>query len=223
MVFVSEFVPFTSAPRNRLYEPVVALEPASNPNAALRWPVELEKSAKAFAVFRVPIVLEWSAPLPVAALPLPVVLEYSVSSPGRGVGAARCIEEHRVRAAGPVLTARGVGIKGFPPARCVGDPKSVGIQSVSPVGRVDPTSVVLSAGHDHNHPSDSAAQRYLTHGVLQANMFRTDRGDDEPGSFEWKDGSIAGCTDARGDDDDEIVVTDTGALSVLYRHSQSGC
>lgn len=91
------------------------------------------------------------------------------------------------------------------------------------IARVDPTFLVFSAGHDHNHPSDGAAQRYLTHGVLQANMFRTDRGDDERGSFEWKAGAIAGCTDARGDDDVEIVVTDTGTLSVAYREAHSGC
>ena len=30
------------------------------------------------------------------------------------------------------------------------------------------------------------------------NIFRTDRGDDEPGPFEWKQGAVAGCVDPGG-------------------------
>jgi hypothetical protein len=37
-------------------------------------------------------------------------------------------------------------------------------------------------------------------------MFRTDRGDDEPGGFEWKKGSLPGCNDPAGDDDVEVVL-----------------
>ena len=68
---------------------------------------------------------------------------------------------------------------------------------------VDPRFVIFSAGHAHQHPTEAAAERYLAHGVPVANIFRTDRGDDEPGPFEWKVGSISGCRDPRGDDDVE--------------------
>jgi hypothetical protein len=54
-------------------------------------------------------------------------------------------------------------------------------------------------------------------------MFRTDRGDDEPGGFEWKKGSLPGCNDPAGDDDVEVVLPKTGTVSVGYRATQSGC
>jgi competence protein ComEC len=41
---------------------------------------------------------------------------------------------------------------------------------------VDPQFVIFSAGHDHGHPSRGAAGRYLAHGILEPNLFRTDRG-----------------------------------------------
>ncbi len=55
---------------------------------------------------------------------------------------------------------------------------------------VDPQFVIFSSGHDHQHPTHNAATRVLTHGVTADRMFRTDLGDDESGSFEWKAGSI---------------------------------
>jgi beta-lactamase superfamily II metal-dependent hydrolase len=91
------------------------------------------------------------------------------------------------------------------------------------VDAVAPTFVVFSAGSQHQHPSKGAAERYLAHGVQLQNMFRTDRGDDEDGPFEWKAGSIAGCQDGRGDDDVEIVIRGSGSLEVAYRHSGDGC
>ncbi len=51
---------------------------------------------------------------------------------------------------------------------------------------VDPGFVVFSAGHDHHHPTSSAAGRYTSAGVPVNRIFRTDRGDDE-GSGEWAD------------------------------------
>lgn len=88
---------------------------------------------------------------------------------------------------------------------------------------VDPQFVIFSAGHDHGHPSRGAAGRYLAHGIPEANLFRTDRGDDEPGDVEWKVGSITGCVDPRGDDDVEIVLRQNSSVAVAYRQASGGC
>lgn len=90
------------------------------------------------------------------------------------------------------------------------------------IEEVDPTFVIFSAGHNHEHPSHDVVQRYLTNGVQAANIFRTDRGDNEGGA-EWAAGSIPGCSDGRGDDDVEIVLPATGAPAVAYRQAANGC
>jgi hypothetical protein len=90
------------------------------------------------------------------------------------------------------------------------------------IAAVDPEFVVFSAGHRYDHPTDSAAQRYIDHGVSVQNMFRTDRGDDEGGA-EWDEGRIAGCHDQDGDDDVEIVLPASGPAKVRYRQPASGC
>lgn len=87
---------------------------------------------------------------------------------------------------------------------------------------VDPTFVIFPAGHAHDHPTDGAAQRYIKHGVPLANIFRTDRGDDE-GAGEWDHGRVNGCSDGRGDDGVDIVLTNNGTVQVDYRQSSSGC
>ena len=87
---------------------------------------------------------------------------------------------------------------------------------------VDPTFVIFSAGHDHEHPTEGTAGRYLAHGVSVSNIFRTDRGDDE-GGFEWDEGRIPGCKDKRGDDDVEIILPANGAPTVKYRLAAAGC
>ena len=56
-----------------------------------------------------------------------------------------------------------------------------------------------------------------------SDMFRTDRGDDESDTFEWKEGSITGCSDPRGDDDIEIVIRANGVVEVDYRSASTGC
>ncbi len=75
----------------------------------------------------------------------------------------------------------------------------------------------------HEHPTKDAAERYITNKVPLANIFRTDRGDDEPGEFHWKEGRIPGCRDGRGDDDVDIVLKMDGTVAVDYRLPQSGC
>lgn len=87
---------------------------------------------------------------------------------------------------------------------------------------IDPTFVIFPAGHSYDHPSSAAAQRYIDHGIPLANIFRTDRGDDE-GGFEWGHGRISGCSDGRGDDGVGIVLTTGGTVQVDYRHASSGC
>jgi hypothetical protein len=42
----------------------------------------------------------------------------------------------------------------------------------------------------------------LTHGLASSHLFRTDFGDDEPGTFEWKVGRVPGCSDPSGDTSD---------------------
>lgn len=91
------------------------------------------------------------------------------------------------------------------------------------IGAVDPRFVIFPSGHDHEHPSDGAAQRYVAHGVPLTNILRTDRGDDEPGAFEWKNGeTVDGCADPAGDDDVEIVIRRTGPPLVAYRNGATG-
>ena len=87
---------------------------------------------------------------------------------------------------------------------------------------VAPTFVIFSAGHQHEHPTRRAAQRYLTNGVRLQNILRTDRSDDEPGTH-WQEGRIAGCHDKRGDDDVEVVIRDNGTVEVAYRTPDGGC
>ena len=91
------------------------------------------------------------------------------------------------------------------------------------IAAATPTHVIFSAGHDHQHPTASAAQRFLDGGVARANFYRTDRGDDEPGPFEWKEGSLDGCVDPRGDDDVEIALRGDGTIEVAYRSASQGC
>ncbi|NKB82788.1 MAG: MBL fold metallo-hydrolase [Nitrospirales bacterium] len=86
---------------------------------------------------------------------------------------------------------------------------------------VNPTFVIFSAGHRYHHPSHEAAQRYLDHGLPVSHLFRTDRGDDEGGA-EWSHGRVAGCRDARGDDDVEILLRSTLPPVVQYQRPSTG-
>lgn len=80
---------------------------------------------------------------------------------------------------------------------------------------VSPEFVVFSAGHAHEHPRMSAAQRYLDAGIDINNILRTDRGDNE-GSKEWPHGSrLQGKI--RNNDDIDIQIKSDGSLVVSYR------
>ena len=87
------------------------------------------------------------------------------------------------------------------------------------INAVHPQYVVFSAGHNasYRHPRATTAQRYIDLGVAEANMFRTDRGDDE-GPDEWAYLRVAGPEDKPGDDDVDILIRSSGELIVDYRH-----
>ena len=91
------------------------------------------------------------------------------------------------------------------------------------IDKVDPEFVIFSAGHQYQHPTKAAAERYKDEDVEEDKIFRTDRGDDESGSFEWKKGKVSGCKDKKGDDDVEIVLKANGTVLVEYRQASSGC
>lgn len=94
------------------------------------------------------------------------------------------------------------------------------------INKVSPSIVIFSSGHDNNHPTQSAAERYLKT-VNINNIFRTDRGDDERiaghACYEWDYGRINGCTDLEGDDDVEIVIDNTGKYKVRYVFDNGSC
>lgn len=94
--------------------------------------------------------------------------------------------------------------------------------SISFIQAVSPEYVIFSAGHMFEHPRAVAAQRYLSNGVSLANMFRTDRGDDESEQgepdLEWTHERQPGHHDPTGDDDVDITITPTGTITVQYRN-----
>lgn len=89
------------------------------------------------------------------------------------------------------------------------------------VNRVQPHSVIFSAGHKHKHPTARTANIYLQT-VPPARIFRTDRGDDEGGE-EWKATRIAHCTDKYGDDTIQIQLRANGTYRVFYIEQQNFC
>ncbi len=81
---------------------------------------------------------------------------------------------------------------------------------------VSPRHVIFSAGHKHQHPRASTAQRYRDNGVSVNRMFRTDLGDNEGGN-EWTHGSTS-QRDPVGDDDVDILIRANGQIVVEYRN-----
>lgn len=93
---------------------------------------------------------------------------------------------------------------------------------------VEPRFVVFSAGHQHRHPRQSAADRLVANGIPPENILRTDRGDHEGGSGwkkEWIYGSFAGCKDEAGDDDVDIRLPAEAQVpvTVSYTVESAGC
>ena len=88
---------------------------------------------------------------------------------------------------------------------------------------IAPQFVIFSSGHAHGHPTKSAADRFLANGGDVKRIFRTDFGDDESGVFEWKEGSISGCSDPAGDDDVEVLLRVDGTVAVDYLRPAKGC
>ncbi|MDH3524323.1 MAG: MBL fold metallo-hydrolase [Acidobacteriota bacterium] len=84
------------------------------------------------------------------------------------------------------------------------------------IDEVKPSWVVFSAGHDHQHPTRAAAQRYIDSGVAKDHIFRTDRGDYESGPYHWQDGT-SGMEDLPRDDDVEVFISPAGEVCVQYR------
>jgi competence protein ComEC len=92
--------------------------------------------------------------------------------------------------------------------------------SIDFIQAVIPEYVIFSAGHRYEHPRATTAQRYLNNGVQLANMFRTNRGDDERdhGTREWAHGRTNNHHDEPGDDDVDIILRQNGTISVQYRN-----
>ncbi len=82
---------------------------------------------------------------------------------------------------------------------------------------VSPKFVVFSAGPEYSHPRASVVQRYLDAGLQEANLFRTDLGDNE-GDKEWNGGASLqpGYRDVPGDEHVEVRITDEGVVTVRY-------
>ncbi len=81
---------------------------------------------------------------------------------------------------------------------------------------VNPDWVIFSSGSSHQHPTEAAAERYLTAGVPKKQIFRTDKGDYESGSYHWQEGTT-GAKDLPRDDDVEIYIRENGKVCVEYR------
>lgn len=94
------------------------------------------------------------------------------------------------------------------------------------VDLVKPESVIFSSGHEYNHPTKGAVDRYLKY-VDVNNIYRTDRGDDERKDgkpyYEWSYGRIDGCHDGYGDDDLEIVLKGNGEYRIGYLQPNPPC
>lgn len=89
------------------------------------------------------------------------------------------------------------------------------------IEKVSPEYVVFSAGHAFRHPREVTAERYISFGVDQDNIFRTDRGDLEEASGseeckkEWSYGD-GNETDNPGDDNVRMVLPKKGKVKVSY-------
>ena len=82
---------------------------------------------------------------------------------------------------------------------------------------IHPRYVIFSAGHSKDaHPRAITARRFIDFGVIEENIFRTDRGDDD-GDDEWDYLRIYGNVDVAGDDDVDIIISGNGSIEINYR------
>lgn len=81
---------------------------------------------------------------------------------------------------------------------------------------VSPQWVIFPAGDKCHHPGNATAARYRAAGIGASRALRTDRDDDEGGK-EWLFGRIEKCEGHVGDDDIDIVTSESGNLEVFYR------
>ena len=86
---------------------------------------------------------------------------------------------------------------------------------------VQPDYVIFSSGHNHEHPRQATADRYIGEGVRNHAMLRTDRGDNELGP-EWSEGA-GDCADQPGDDDIEVFIPVSGPVRVAYAGPDDPC
>lgn len=82
------------------------------------------------------------------------------------------------------------------------------------IRHVSPRWVIFPSGHDHGHPKDTTAERYLALGYAPECLLRTDRGDDE-GEDEWAFGRVSGHSDPTADDGITIVLRDSGEAPLV--------
>jgi hypothetical protein len=94
-----------------------------------------------------------------------------------------------------------------------------------PQARVVPRFVVFSAGHQHQHPTIDAVNRYRDTGELgESFIFRTDRGDSGEGDFHWDDpGAPPVCVDDPGDDTIDVTINNGGFIDVDYLGPDAAC
>ena len=73
------------------------------------------------------------------------------------------------------------------------------------INAVNPRWVIFSAGHQHDHPLQVTADRYLNLGFAAECLLRTDLGDDESGNDEWSFGRVNGEQDPAFDN--AVIIT----------------
>lgn len=88
--------------------------------------------------------------------------------------------------------------------------------SMAFIQAVTPSHVIFCAGHKHEHPRATTAERFLAAGIDRGKMFRTDRGDNEGGN-EWPAVTPEAEPDRPGDDDIDVVIRKNGTVEVEYR------
>ena len=82
------------------------------------------------------------------------------------------------------------------------------------IREVAPQWVIFSAGHDHEHPRQETADRYLRLGYSPECLLRTDMGDNEDPGKEWDYGRST-QRDSSGDDNITIELPSSGKKPIV--------